>query len=189
MLTCNFVRVPQKSILLENGDWVEVAEFMMAEKPVSVSEFQRFVLDTGYTTSAESAGDGDTFSENYVLSEYSQEFRSKSPVQFVSFNDAAACSRWAGAALPDEYQWIAAATIDSNIYNYRSNVGLMSEMRRRMHIDVRGAEFTSTMVGENVVVRSGPIVVRWKESWPGRWRHLYSPDHYEPGLTFRFILR
>lgn len=182
----DMINIGSRSVLLDDGV-DEVTEFSVSKVPISVEQFEEFVRSTGFLTSAELAGDDETFRKNYVLDEYDEEFARRSPVQRISFRDADAYCQWAGAALPTESQWLAAACIDNQLYGYRENVGRLSLLRKKVLIDVTGAEITSTFVDGQVVVRSGPIIVRWKEAWPGRHRHLQAREKVEFGLTFRIV--
>ena len=74
---------------------VQVSPFRMAIYPVTVAEYQHFVLTTGYTAPA-------------LLQDplFGQRDR---PVVGVSHGDAMAYARWAGGSLPTEAQWEYAA--------------------------------------------------------------------------------
>lgn len=110
--------VPQFSALL--------TPHALASRPVTNGEWQQFIADGGYHTSSLWLSDGWTWlhAENVEAPAYWREGRQftlsgwqdidpAAPVTHISFFEADAFASWAGARLPTEIEWeAAAATLD-----------------------------------------------------------------------------
>ncbi len=102
---------PQQPIYLD--------AFWMDRTEVTVAQFQKFVGQTGYVTSAEQEGGGVVYSpaELSVKTAYwklpqgsgAPEATGRQPVTQVSWFDAKAYCEWAGRRLPTEAEWDKAA--------------------------------------------------------------------------------
>lgn len=80
---------------------VFVDGFEIDKLEVTNQEFERFVWETGYVTSAEKAGE--------TSWRYYAKDKPSHPVVKVSWNDAGAYCAWAGKRLPSEAEWEKAA--------------------------------------------------------------------------------
>ncbi len=81
---------------------VSVAAFGIDQFEVTNEQFQAFVAETGYVSTAEKAGERASW-HTYAQGKPSH------PVVLVSWNDAVAYCQWAGKRLPTEAEWEKAA--------------------------------------------------------------------------------
>ncbi len=121
--------VPSEMVLIPSGtyrmygDSNPVKAFYMDVHPVTVGEFRRFIIETGYKTSADEFGDAGVFNQSngqWSLKdganwEYPQgkdypKAQDDHPVTQVSWYDAVAYCKWVGKRLPTELEWEYAAS-------------------------------------------------------------------------------
>ncbi|HEU4658242.1 MAG TPA: SUMF1/EgtB/PvdO family nonheme iron enzyme [Capillimicrobium sp.] len=87
--------------------WVDGARvdgYWIDREPVTVAEFARFVIDTGYRTVAQQRGD-DACWHRPEGPGSDVRGRSRYPVVHVAYDDALAYAAWAGKSLPTEAEW------------------------------------------------------------------------------------
>lgn len=107
------------------AETVSVSGFAMSQQEITVRQFQAFVEDTGYTTSAEEYGCWTTDSEGELKREKKATWRDPGfpqnddhPVVCVSWRDARAFARWLDARLPTEAEWEYAARAEGQKITY-----------------------------------------------------------------------
>ncbi|MGK7396241.1 MAG: formylglycine-generating enzyme family protein [Candidatus Cyclobacteriaceae bacterium M3_2C_046] len=101
-----FVWIPSGTLKLkEEGKLLRrnISGFYMGIYEVTVSQFSKFVDDTGYITRAEQADSLHTWKNPGIQQAPDH------PVVYISFEDAQAYTKWAGVELPSESQWLFAA--------------------------------------------------------------------------------
>ncbi|WP_188236125.1 ergothioneine biosynthesis protein EgtB [Sphingopyxis sp. LK2115] len=102
---------------------VLLAPHALANRPVTNGEWQQFIADGGYRTPALWLSDGWAWvqaegvdapaywrEEQYFTLSGWQDIDPAAPVTHISFFEADAFASWAGARLPTEFEWEAAAT-------------------------------------------------------------------------------
>jgi len=105
---------------------VQLDEFHICRHPVSNAEYLKFIQEGGYRTAEYWSDEGWQwrtgnavnmphnwqYGDNghpYVTDEYgSHPLQANAPLSGISYHEAAAFARWAGARLPHEYEWEAA---------------------------------------------------------------------------------
>lgn len=130
------VFVPQGSFMMgDNEDkddarpahLVELKGFYIDKTEVTVGQFASFVKETGYITTAESAGKARVYSGEHTVEIEGACWKNpygagvepdpKDPVTQVSWDDAVAFCVWAGKRLPTEAEWeYAARSTDGRYY-------------------------------------------------------------------------
>ena len=104
-------------------DWVSidapapVGRFEIARTETTVGQFRRFAQATGWVTPAEKAGGGQVYEAGWVRQPgwtWARPFglraaQEDEPAAHLTFDDAQAFCRWAGARLPTDAEWVAAA--------------------------------------------------------------------------------
>jgi formylglycine-generating enzyme required for sulfatase activity len=82
----------------EPEERVEIPEFLIQNTAVTNAQFAAFVQARQYVTTAEAAGESETWRSYFVG-------RADHPVVCVSFDDAKAYATWAGLRLPTADEW------------------------------------------------------------------------------------
>ena len=179
------IRVPSKTVGLDDGTQVIVMPFDIARYPVSIEEFQTFVNATGYRTLAERRRDEFIFRNIPAHAGIPFAKRATLAAEYVSHADAVSYCEWASARLPTEPEWIAAALLDEKVY---ADTSARQKRYDELCNDPRalqqnGMEMTSTIVeGDVVVTRYGPYLIRNLVSLGVR---CPVPRHYYGDLRFR----
>lgn len=99
-------------------DWVALDGFAIARTETTIGQFRRFVQSTNVRTRAEREGGGSVYEAGWVRKPgwtWAAPFGPGSPVAddepavHVTWHEADAFCRWAGAHLPTDPQWVSAA--------------------------------------------------------------------------------
>jgi len=187
-----FLQILPKQVEFENSKRLEVKAFLIARHPVTISEFEKFVQDTGFVTLAEHQASSETFREHCGLSGLAASIRLDAPVQFVTLADAQAFCNYARCRLPTEAEWLAAAVIESGErpLNPLEELRMLTGPPPANLMEVNNWDLTATSPGNGVVVaRRGPVRFL-KEGWRQEPllsfnRRLLKPNDYDMSVTFR----
>ena len=97
-------------------DWQPLEGLQVARTETSVGQFRRFVVAQGVVTLAEKRGGGEVYEAGWVRkpgwtwrTPFGKPAADDEPAVHVSFDEAQAFCRWAGARLPTDNEWRAAA--------------------------------------------------------------------------------
>jgi hypothetical protein len=189
----SLLAVGPKSVTFEDGRIVEVAPFRICRSRVTLGEFERFTRQTGYVTTAETAGDNISFRHNEVIEAVNARDRRNVPVSVVSFPDVLGYCKWASVRLPTEAEWLAASLIDDRIMD-RDGVqrflfddhGKFASDRFPTALKDLASEW---VIGEapdgEAVVRHGPHYMR-EVGWEARASRSFWPvNSYDLTVGFR----
>jgi formylglycine-generating enzyme required for sulfatase activity len=177
---------------------VALRGFSMSRRHVTCREFMRFVDGASYVTESERQGWGWTWDGGWMKREgvswrrpfgnecdaVFQNGDSELPVLQVSWNDAAACCRWAAdlsglpVRLPGESEWEAFASISGH-------PGVL-DVIGTSPAPVAVAEYIASLV--RLPQGAGPgLGLIWE--WTGDWfdRYTGGPEHRDFGTTYRVL--
>jgi len=166
---------------LEDGSKHDVGPFRISPEEMTVGEFERFVQDTGYVTTAERSGRRSSFRSNFGINEFPVNERRTMEATLVSYIDASEYCKWSKTRLPSEAEIMAAAVVDWSSHEtvtdeLRAKYGMYCEQGKVIH---NGSKITSTLVSpELVVIRRGPypyLKTNWKQHG-NRYRMLKPLD-------------
>jgi ergothioneine biosynthesis protein EgtB len=178
--------------------------FRIASQPVSNGEYQAFIADGGYRRPEFWLSDGwarvqeeqweaplywlkdDDGSESVFTLSGVQPLDPHAPVEHVSFYEAAAYAAWAGARLPTEFEWEAAATADA--CRDRFHQGEVWEWTRSSYDPYPGFKAFEGMAAEyNGKFMIGQMVLRGGSSAtpPGHIRSTYR-NFFPPQARWQF---
>lgn len=97
-------------------DWQPVGGYAIARTETTVGQFKRFVAATGRVTLAERQGGGQVYEDGWVRkpgwhwrAPFGSPAADDEPAVHISFAEAQAFCGWAGARLPSDAEWLAAA--------------------------------------------------------------------------------
>jgi formylglycine-generating enzyme len=99
-------------------DWQPIGAFSIARTETTVGQFKRFVEATRTVTLAERNGGGEVYEAGWVKKPGwtwrtpfggTQPAADTEPAVHLTFDEAQAFCRWAGARLPSDAQWVSAA--------------------------------------------------------------------------------
>lgn len=100
-------------------DWVRVGGIEIARTETTIAQFARFAAATGLVTQAERAGGGEVYEAGWVRKPgwtWRTPFGSppdpREPAVHLTFGEAQAFCRWAGARLPTDAEWASAAHLE-----------------------------------------------------------------------------
>jgi ergothioneine biosynthesis protein EgtB len=178
--------------------------FRIASRPVSNAEYRAFIADGGYHCPQFWLSDGwarvqeenweaplywlkdDDGSESHFTLSGVQPLDPNAPVVHVSFYEAAAFAAWAGARLPTEFEWEAAATADAR--QSRFAYGQVWEWTRSGYDPYPGfkafegvaAEYNGKFMVGQMVLRGGSSATP-----PGHMRPTYR-NFFPPQARWQF---
>jgi hypothetical protein len=161
------VTFKSRLVTFEDGRTEQVEDFKIINRAVTVEEMQGFCTATGYVTSGERQECSDIYKDNAFLTVQEPEHRASYRANFLSYRDASAYCSWAGHRLMTEGEVFVARLIDDAVHATLPNADQIRAWWLNGTIIAAGGDvITSTKVGELIVVRRGPTVVKrpdWKE--------------------------
>ncbi len=96
--------------------WLPVAGFEIARTVTTVGQFRRHVQALGIVTQAERSGGGEVYETGWTrkpgwtwATPFGQPAADDEPAVHLTFDEARAFCRWAGARLPSDAEWLQAA--------------------------------------------------------------------------------
>lgn len=99
-----------------NFDWQRVGGFEIARTETTIGQFARFAAATNTVTQAERAGGGEVYEGGWVQrrgwtwrTPFGRPAADDEPAVHLTFHEAQAFCRWAGARLPTDAEWVQAA--------------------------------------------------------------------------------
>lgn len=100
-------------------DWQTVGAFAIARTETTVGQFRRFVQATGTVTAAERAGGGEVYEAGWTRKPgwtwqrpFGRPAADDEPAVHLTYDEAQAFCRWAGARLPTDAEWTSAAYLE-----------------------------------------------------------------------------
>jgi hypothetical protein len=175
---------PGRMVTFENGRTERVGDFKIIHGPVTVAEMQKFCNATGYVTSAERLEPDDedvidTYRANASLSVLKPSIHGMQPAEFLSYRDAIAYCSWSGHRLLTESEYFVAALVDDRARSREPTRKSVLEAFASGKVAALGgiqAVITDTRVGELIVARSGPLVVKAPDWVEDDGRELVGED-------------
>jgi hypothetical protein len=190
----NVVAFKGRIVTFEDGRTEAVADFQILNAAVTVGEMQKFCDQTGYVTSAERRGPDelgvyDTFKQNGFLHVLEPAIHPLQEAEYLSYNDAVAFCTWSGHRLLTEGEYFVGAQFDDRVHprepNHKDVVRAFDTGKIACFAN-SGGVITQTRVGDQIVVRFGPTVVK-SPDWASDFnRELVGPDH-PAGLIVRVL--
>ncbi len=106
----------QVSALSQTEEMQPIRGFAIDKTEVSIEQFARFALATGFVSSAEKAGGGSTYEGGWVQRKgwtwrtpFGLPASGKEPAVHIAYPEAKAFCQWAGKRLPIDAEWVEAA--------------------------------------------------------------------------------
>jgi hypothetical protein len=186
-----FLRVDAQHVEFESGDRIAIPAFEVSVSPVTIGQFEEFMLHADYATVAEQQGTGGNVRDNAGIRGFPSDVRGSLPATYVTLADCIAYCAWSNVRLPTESQWLAASIVESKELSpsqYRS----MSFCNRENPRDLAllSYEWTCTVDNSGMgVVRAGPKWARMTD-WRtrvSRHRFLVNPSHCDVMTGFRVV--
>ena len=180
---------------------VEIEEFHISPRPVTLAQFRQFIDNTGYQTEAEAEGWGWTWENGWTKKEnltwekpfgdssdkIYEDYSGSVPVLQVSCNDARAFCNWlhgetgTNYRLPTEQEWEVFAC-SQNVSGMREGVNV--EMITTPGITINFIKMLTDRIADTTFLYPG-LVWEWTDSWfdayPG------ADFHQEYGTTYKVL--
>jgi Sulfatase-modifying factor enzyme 1 len=172
-----------------------VPPFWHFQNAVRVREFERFVEDTGYQTTAELEYEEEeykyTWRKNALIETLTAKERSNQAVTLVSKIDALAYCDWASVRLPTEQEWLAAHIGDwCPLDKHESQLNAKRKrLYQRSNFGHQGGWWTSTLdtvTGKSIVRYEGDSLLKSDWNWKSA-RMECEPDFTELLVSFDVV--
>jgi hypothetical protein len=186
MIPDTWLVFPGRRVTLDGGRVETVDGFEIASRAVTVREMREFCSATGYHTSGQRHRRGErdegvntwtsSYDANIYLELVAPTARETAAAECLSYFDAVEFCSWAGCRLPTEAEYLVAATIDDDVHERLPEPEQMYEWFRAGRILAFPQKaITQTQVGDKIVCRHGPQVVK-RDGWDQDNRRLVDRD-------------